>query len=76
MKKERFRMNKIEKKLKMENIERCLNCKLFCRCKLQKEEMVICYDYSEVSDDEQVVVVPLKEWAHLNGNSLFKYIKN
>ena len=76
MKKERSRLSKIEKKLKLENLTRCMNCELFCRCKLVKEEMIVCSKFSEINDDKQVVIVPLKEWAHLSGNSLCKYIPN
>ena len=74
MKKEIFRLSKIEKKLKIENLTRCLNCALFCKCRLQKEEIIVCEKYREIDVERQVVIVPLKEWSHLSSNSLCKYM--
>jgi hypothetical protein len=55
-------MNKeLERKLKRERVEACLNCKKFAKCNdIGKFEE--CGDYSEVDVEKQVVVVSLKEY--------------
>ena len=58
-------MNKIEKKLKLENLTRCLNCRLFCDCDLKKEEMIVCDRFKEINVKKQLIIVPLEEWAEL-----------
>ena len=75
MKKKRLKgISKIEKKLRREYLTRCLNCRLYFECKLDKDQIVVCSRFIELPDDEQVVIVNLKEWSHLRGNSLFNYI--
>ena len=59
MNKERFKLIKVEKKLKIENIERCLNCKLFIECEERKEEVVVCNRFKETPAKDQLVVVRL-----------------
>ena len=75
MKKKRLKdIGEIEKKFRLDFLTRCLNCELYFECKLDKDQLVLCPRFIELPDDEQVVIVRLKEWAHLKGNSLCNYI--
>ena len=65
MNKKFFKLSRVEKKLKLENLTRCLNCALFCQCELRKEEMIVCDKFKEISAKKQLVVVSLEEWAEL-----------
>ena len=67
MKKENKNVDKIEKKLKIENIERCLNCKLFSSCTEMKEEIVVCSRFKELPIRRQLIVVSLAEYSKLKG---------
>jgi hypothetical protein len=56
---------KVERKMKIENLERCMNCLGFEICKERmKEDVVDCDHFEELSDNEQVVVVNLNEWSN------------
>ena len=65
MNKKLFKMSKIEKKLKLENLIRCINCALFCQCGLQKEEIVVCDKFREINVKKQLIIVSLDEYAEL-----------
>ncbi len=66
MRKELEKLDILEKKLKIENIERCLNCKSFLRCKERKEDVVVCEHYKEVPVKQQLVIVKLSEYEKLH----------
>jgi len=55
----------LERKLKIERIERCMNCKTFTHCSLVKDEIVCCARYQEVDEREQVVVIGLEHYCGL-----------
>lgn len=54
-----------ERKLKLENIERCLNCQEFLNCKIcQKEDLTECaHKYTELPEEQQVVIISMDEWS-------------
>jgi len=60
-------LSKIEKKLKIENLERCLNCSCFNRCLELKEEVALCEKFKEVPMKKQLVIVSLEENSRLKG---------
>jgi hypothetical protein len=52
------------RKLKIENLTRCLNCSRFPRCgESFKENVVECERVRELPTEKQVVVVKLSEWS-------------
>ena len=54
----------IERKLRIENLTRCMNCSVFVTCAEPfKENVADCDHFLELPDSEQVVVVKLNEWA-------------
>jgi hypothetical protein len=54
----------IERKLRIENLTRCMNCAAFVTCKeCEKENVVDCDHFVEILEKEQVVVVRLDEWS-------------
>lgn len=55
--------DEVRKKLKIENLERCMNCKLFVNCPLVKDEVVCCTNYREVDEREQVIVIGLEHYC-------------
>ena len=65
MNKKLFKLSKVEKKLKLENLTRCINCALFCQCELRKEEMIVCDRFKEINTKKQLIIVSLEEWAEL-----------
>jgi hypothetical protein len=67
MRKKDCELDRLEKKLKSENIERCLNCKLFCKCIELKEEVCTCERFRELPLREQLIVVNLAEFSKLKG---------
>jgi hypothetical protein len=67
MKKENENTDRIEKKLKIENIKRCPNCRLFSSCTEMKEEIVVCSRFKEIPIKEQLIVVNLAEYSKLKG---------
>ena len=67
MNKKLFKMSKIEKKLKLENLTRCINCRLFCNCAFRKEEIVICESFKELNVKKQLIIIPLEEYSELKG---------
>jgi hypothetical protein len=56
-------MNKeTDRKLRMENLTRCMNCLTFSVCNEErKEDVVCCAHYREVEAESQVVVMLLTE---------------
>ena len=55
--------DEVKRKLKIENLERCMNCRLFTHCPLVKDEIVCCSKFQEVDVNEQVVVVGLEHYC-------------
>lgn len=56
---------KVERKMKIENLERCMNCVGFEDCKEKmKEDIVDCDHFEELDEEDQVVVVNLNEWSN------------
>jgi hypothetical protein len=55
--------DELERKLKIEHLERCMNCKTFVHCVLVKDEIVCCAKYQEVDEREQVVVIDLEHYC-------------
>jgi hypothetical protein len=54
----------VDRKLRIENLTRCMNCSGFVTCREPfKEDVVDCDHFSELPDEKQVVVVGLCEWA-------------
>lgn len=52
------------RKIKNENLTRCMNCEGFETCnEVFKEKLVDCCRFVEVSVQNQVVVVKLSEWG-------------
>jgi hypothetical protein len=58
-------MNEVlERKLKRERVEACLNCKKFARCDdIGKFEE--CADYDEVENEKMIVIVKLSEYCRM-----------
>jgi hypothetical protein len=56
-------MNKdVERKLKIENLTRCMNCLAFVACcELRKEDIVDCQNFKEIGLENQVTLVNLRE---------------
>jgi hypothetical protein len=55
----------VDKKLRIENLTRCLNCSVFVTCKEPyKENAAECDHFEEIQSQKQVVVIGLAEWAH------------
>ena len=67
MKKEDRELDRLERKLKIENLERCLNCKSFLKCTLLKEEVSICSSFEEIPLKKQLIIVNLKAYSRLKG---------
>jgi hypothetical protein len=59
-------VNELQKKLKIENLTNCMNCRRFVRCKVPfKEDVVDCgHHFLEEPQSKQVVVVKLCEWVN------------
>ena len=54
----------LERKLRIENLTRCMNCEAFVTCgECEKENVVECSHYREIPPRKQVVVVGLSEWC-------------
>lgn len=52
--------DKVRRKLKIENMNRCFNCERFVDCVLGiKEDIVVCDHFVEMPDSLQVIVVNL-----------------
>ena len=50
----------VRRKIKIENLTRCMNCLTFVTCvEPLKENVVECDHYSEVQSEKQVIVIPL-----------------
>jgi hypothetical protein len=53
----------LQRKLKIENLTRCMNCSVFVTCKEPfKEDIVDCSHFQELPDEKQVVVVGFCKW--------------
>ncbi len=63
----------LEKKLKTERVEVCLNCKLFTDCD-DIGRFVECEDFLEVEREEMMVIVGLDKYAKLD--SIKNYSSN
>jgi hypothetical protein len=56
--------NNLERKLRIENLTRCMNCEAFVTCKeCEKENLAECDHYREIAARKQVVLVSLTEWS-------------
>jgi len=56
----------LERKLKREAVEVCLNCERFVGCdKIGLVDVDHCESFAEVNDTEQVVIIRLDEYAKL-----------
>ncbi len=56
--------NEIERKLRVENLTRCMNCAGFVACEeCEKENMADCDHFVEIGEEKRVVVIRLVEWA-------------
>ena len=55
----------LSRKLKIENLEKCMNCLIFVTCREPfKEDLVDCgHHLLEEPESEQIVVVKLSEWC-------------
>lgn len=54
----------VERKLRIENLTRCMNCSAFVTCKESyKENVIDCDHFVEIGEEKQVVVIRLVEWA-------------
>lgn len=54
----------VERKLKIERVQVCLNCKRFTKCEnIAKFEE--CEDFSEINDKMAMVIVSLKDYIKL-----------
>lgn len=55
----------LDRKLKIENIERCMNCSVFVSCEEPfKENVVDCsHHFQELPESEQLVVIKLTKWC-------------
>jgi hypothetical protein len=52
------------RKLRIENLTRCMNCLAFSVCTEKgKENIVCCRHYREIGVESQVVAVPFIEWC-------------
>lgn len=61
----------LERKLKRERVEICLNCQNFVECdRIGQIEPCNCEDFDEVQDCEQFVIVSLDEYAKLQDGRL------
>jgi hypothetical protein len=58
-----MKSDEVKRKLRVENLERCMNCRQFTHCPLIKDEIVCCAKYQEVDEKEQVVVINLKHYC-------------
>jgi hypothetical protein len=67
MRKEDCELDKLERKLKIEYIELCLNCQLFIRCCERKDGIVCCGKYKEMPLEDQLVIVGFTEYSKLRG---------
>lgn len=55
----------LERKLKIENLTRCMNCFAFVTCKEPyKENVADCDHFVEIQSRKQVIVIGLAEWGH------------
>jgi hypothetical protein len=60
-------VERVALKMKISNIERCLNCELFSDCPHQKEEMITCEKFSQLPIGKQLIVVSLEQFGKLHG---------
>jgi hypothetical protein len=57
---------KLERKLKVERLGRCMNCRFFVSCREDKKENIEdCGEFRELSSERQVVVIGLEEYCKL-----------
>ena len=54
----------LDRKLRIENMTRCMNCEAFVTCKeCEKENVVDCDHFREIAVRKQVVTVSLTEYC-------------
>ena len=54
----------LDRKLKIERVEVCLNCKLFTDCE-NIGRFVECEDFSEVENEKSMIIVRLDDYSRL-----------
>lgn len=59
----------LERKLKPERVEVCLNCSLFTDYE-QIGRLVECEEFTEVEDEKAMVIVRLEEYSQLGSSKL------
>jgi hypothetical protein len=59
---------RLARKLRVENLERCLNCSHFADCSENMVDIVICERFDELEVEDQVIVVGLIEYSNLKGS--------
>ena len=58
---------RLTRKLRTENGERCLNCTNFSDCQENMAEIAICEKFNEIKIEDQAIVVGLAEYSRLKG---------
>ena len=66
----RMKKEDLERKLRIERFERCLNCKNFWKCGETKDLIEICEHFEEEPIERQKVVVNLVEFSKLGGSTI------
>ena len=58
----------VERRLRIEHLERCMNCRLFPSCTERgKEDIECCELFDELDSKDQVVVISLERHCRLEG---------
>jgi hypothetical protein len=56
---------RLARKLRAENLERCLNCSHFADCSENMVDIVVCERFDELKVDDQVIIVGLVDYSRL-----------
>jgi hypothetical protein len=56
--------DELERKLKRERVERCLNCRWFEECN-KIGEYEECVHHSEIEEEKQYVIISLRDYVRL-----------
>ena len=59
---------RLARKLRVETLERCLNCSHFADCLENMVDIVVCERFDELRVEDQVIVVGLIEHSKLKGS--------
>ena len=60
----------VDRKLRIENLTRCMNCLAFVTCvECNKENVVECDHYREIVPRKQVLVMLVGDWLQMDGVS-------